>query len=158
AGVEGETANVARGLELRSTVGAPIVVEGRLWGALMAATRGADPLPDDAEMRISAFTELVATAVSNAESRVTLGLLADEQASLRRVATLVAQGVPPADVFGAVSREVEHALSHLVDNTATVVRFDPGPECVLVGSSRPIPETPLGMRWQPNDLYVSTRV
>jgi len=67
--VEGETAGVARGLRLRSTVGAPIVVEGRLWGALMAATRGDEPLLEDAETRIAAFTELVATAISNAESR-----------------------------------------------------------------------------------------
>jgi signal transduction histidine kinase/putative methionine-R-sulfoxide reductase with GAF domain len=155
---EGETADVARGLGLRSTVGAPIFVEGRLWGALMAATRRGDPLPHDAETRIAAFTELVATAVSNADSRAALGLLADEQASLRRVATLVAEGVPPADVFAAVSREVEHVFALRTDITATVVRFDSGPECVLVGASKPIPETPLGTRWQPNDLYVSTRV
>src|SRR5215831_17793814 len=90
--VEGDTAEVARGLRLRSTVGAPIVVEGKLWGALMAATRGAEPLPDDAEARIAAFTELVATAVSNAQARGELSGLAQEQAALRRVATLVARG------------------------------------------------------------------
>jgi GAF domain-containing protein len=154
---EGETAEVARGLRLRSTVGAPIVVEGRLWGALMAATRGDQPLPLDAEPRIAAFTELVATAISNTESRVALGLLADEQAALRRVATLVAEGVPPADVFSVVSREVERVFAHM-ETTATVVRFDVGPECVLVGASRPVLETPLGTRWRPNDVYVSTRV
>jgi signal transduction histidine kinase len=156
--VEGETAGVARGLGLRSTVGAPIVVEGRLWGALMAATRGDEPLAQDAEARIAEFTELVATAVSNADSRAALGLLADEQAALRRVATLVAEGALPGDVFSAVSREVERAFGFRMDTTATVVRFDPGPECVLVGASKPVAETPLGTRWQPNDLYVSTRV
>jgi signal transduction histidine kinase/uncharacterized protein YoaH (UPF0181 family) len=156
--VEGETADVARGLRLRSTVGAPIVVEGRVWGALMAATRGEEPLPQDAETRIAAFTELVATAISNAESRGALGLLADEQAALRRVATLVAEGVAPAEAFSAVSREVERVFASRMDITATVVRFDPGPECVLVGASKPVQETPLGTRWQPNDLYVSTRV
>ena len=156
--VEGETAEVARGLGLRSTVGAPIVVEGRLWGALMAATRGEEPLTLDAETRIAEFTELVATAVSNADSRAALGLLADEQASLRRVATLVAEGAVPAAVFAAVSREVERVFAFRTDTTATVVRFDEGPECVLVGASKPVPETPLGTRWQPNDLYVSTRV
>jgi signal transduction histidine kinase len=156
--VEGETAEVARGLRLRSTVGAPIIVEGRLWGALMAATRGEEPLRQDAEGRIAAFTELVATAISNAESRAALGLLADEQAALRRVATLVAEGVPPSEVFSAVSREVSGVFPSRPDNTATVVRFDSGPECVLVGASKPVRETPLGTRWQPNDLYVSTRV
>jgi signal transduction histidine kinase len=158
ADLEGETAGVARGLGLRSTVGAPIVVEGRLWGALMAATRGVEPLRQDAETRIAEFTELVATAVANAESRAALGLLADEQAALRRVATLVAEGALPAEVFSAVSREVERVFAFRTDTTATVVRFDPGPACVLVGASKPVAETPLGTRWQPNDLYVSTRV
>ena len=156
--VEGDPAGVARGLGLRSTVGAPIVVEGRLWGALMAATRGDEPLAQDAEIRIAEFTELVATAVSNADSRAALGLLADEQAALRRVATLVAEGALPADVFSAVSREVERVFAFRTVTTATVVRFDAGPECVLVGASKPVAETPLGTRWQPNDLYVSTRV
>ena len=104
---------MARELRLRSTVGAPIVVEGRLWGALMAATRGEEPLPQDAETRIAAFTELVATAVSNAESRSALGLLADEQAALRRVATLVAQGVPSTQLFDAVTKEVARVFSGL---------------------------------------------
>src|SRR5262249_49281985 len=99
ADAEGETAEVARGLRLRTTVGAPILVEGKLWGALMAATRGLEPLPDDAEARIAAFTELVATAVSNAQAHGDLQRLADEQAALRRVATLVAEDAPPAELF-----------------------------------------------------------
>ena len=147
------------GLRLRSTVGAPIVVEGRLWGALMAATRGDVPLPRDAETRIAAFTELVATAVSNAESRSALSLLADEQAALRRVATLVAQGVPSNELFSAVTQEVEHVFSGVEPSVlASVIRFDPGPECVLVGASRAYEGEPVGSRWAPKDLYVSTRV
>jgi GAF domain-containing protein len=103
---EGETAEVARGLRLRTAVGAPILVEGKLWGALMAAARGQEPLPEDAEARIAAFTELVATAVSNAQAREELQRLADEQAALRRVATLVAEDPPPAELFRAVAVEV----------------------------------------------------
>src|SRR5262249_36875748 len=102
AGVEGETADVARELRLRTAVGAPIFVEGKLWGALMAAARGQEPLPEDAEARIAAFTELVATAVSNAQAREELQLLADEQTALRRVATLVAGGALPEQVFASV--------------------------------------------------------
>jgi len=41
---------------------------------------------------------------------------------------------------------------------ATVIRFDPGPECVLVGASRPYEREPIGSRWEPKELYVSTRV
>jgi len=157
--VEGEAAGVARGLGLRSTVGAPIVVEGRLWGALMAATRGVDPLPDDAETRIAEFTELVATAVSNAESRVALGRLADEQAALRRVATLVAEGIPADQLFSAVTNEVAHIFSAGESSVvATVIRFDAGPESVLVATSREYPTEAVGDRWIPKELYVSTRV
>src|SRR6185436_17658536 len=131
----------------RSTVGAPIVVEGRLWGALMAATRGVDPLPDDAEMRIAEFTELVATAVSNAESRVALGRLADEQAALRRVATLVAEGIPADQLFSAVTNEVAHIFSAGESSVvATVIRFDAGPESVLVATSREYPTEAVGDR------------
>jgi hypothetical protein len=43
-------------------------------------------------------------------SRDELGVLAEQQASLRRVATLVARGVAPAEVFSAVARELAHCL------------------------------------------------
>jgi signal transduction histidine kinase len=103
---ERETTDLARSLRLRSAVGAPILVEGKLWGALMAATRGVEPWAENAETRIAAFTELVATAIANAESREARAVLADEQAALRRVATLVAQGASPQDLFDAVAKEV----------------------------------------------------
>jgi signal transduction histidine kinase len=64
---------------MRSAVGAPILVEGKLWGALMAATRGVEPWAQNAETRLAAFTELVATAIANAESRSELA------ASRRRI-------------------------------------------------------------------------
>jgi signal transduction histidine kinase len=50
-----------------STVSTPIMVEGRLWGAVMVSRR--DELPADTEERLDKFSELVATAVANAESR-----------------------------------------------------------------------------------------
>ena len=85
--------------------------------------------------------------------------LTDEQAALRRVATLVAEGVPSAELFAAVTTEVAHVFSD-VDPAlvVTVIRFDPGPECVLVGESREYEREPLGARWAPRDLYVSARV
>ncbi len=49
-------------------VGAPIVVEDRLWG-VVAASEGAERLPPGAEARLARFTDLVATAIANAESR-----------------------------------------------------------------------------------------
>jgi signal transduction histidine kinase len=54
---------------IRSAVGAPIVVEGRVWGAMIANSVTADPLPAETETQISRFTALVATAISNLEAR-----------------------------------------------------------------------------------------
>jgi signal transduction histidine kinase len=53
----------------RSAVGTPIIVEGRLWGVMIARSRQERPLPADTEARLASFTELVATAIANAESR-----------------------------------------------------------------------------------------
>src|SRR5262249_59317087 len=89
----GEGSEIARSHGLRSAVGAPIVVEGRLWGLVIAGTTGDEPLPSDAEERLAGFTELVATAISNAQAQSDLKSLAEQHAALRRVATLVAQRV-----------------------------------------------------------------
>jgi len=50
-------------------VASPIVVNGRLWGAIAAGTSRAKPMPADAESRIADFTELVAAAISNVQAR-----------------------------------------------------------------------------------------
>lgn len=54
----------------RHRVGSPIRIEGVEWGALMAASD--KPLAPDSEARIASFTELVATAIANAQSRAEL--------------------------------------------------------------------------------------
>ena len=56
---------------IRSSVGTPIFVEGRLWG-VMASAWTAGPPPRDAEARVAQFTDLVGTAIANAESRAEL--------------------------------------------------------------------------------------
>jgi signal transduction histidine kinase len=103
--VPGALAARARASGLNATAGAPIVVNGFVWGAVGAASPDA-PLPDHVEDRLAQFTELVATAIANSQAHEQLEQLADEQAALRRVATLVAAGAPPAEVFEAVSAEV----------------------------------------------------
>ena len=52
-------------------VATPIVVEGQVWGAIAAGSRGGR-LPPDTERRLADFTELVATAIANAHSRAEL--------------------------------------------------------------------------------------
>jgi PAS domain S-box-containing protein len=56
---------------LRSGVGAPIVVDGRLWGVMTCGWTGGPP-PQDAEARVAQFTDLVGTAIANAQSRAEL--------------------------------------------------------------------------------------
>jgi signal transduction histidine kinase len=71
-GVSGKGAALGRAAGWRSTVGAPIIVEGRLWGVVSVASTTEQPLPADTEERLTEFTELVATAIANAESRAEL--------------------------------------------------------------------------------------
>jgi signal transduction histidine kinase len=54
-----------------SVVASPIVVDGLLWGAMVAST-SREPLPADIEERMAHFTELVGVVVANAESRAEL--------------------------------------------------------------------------------------
>jgi signal transduction histidine kinase len=63
----GKTVEFIRSLGLRSAVGAPIVVNGRLWGAAVVGSSQA--LPPDAEARVGDFADLVATAIANADAR-----------------------------------------------------------------------------------------
>ncbi|MDQ1514317.1 MAG: hypothetical protein QOE80_147 [Actinomycetota bacterium] len=65
-------AALARQPGLRSAVAGPIVVQGRLWGVMTAGWLGPGPLPAGAEGRLAQFTELAATAIANADSRVEL--------------------------------------------------------------------------------------
>jgi PAS domain S-box-containing protein len=106
---------------VRCAVGTPIFVEGRLWGAMVAASMHDVVLAPDTEARIRGFTELMATAIANAEARAEVERLAAEQAALRRVATLVAQGAAPGAVFEAVTAEVGAVLDAA---TVTLGRYD----------------------------------
>ncbi|HEX7144181.1 MAG TPA: GAF domain-containing protein, partial [Gaiellaceae bacterium] len=104
----GEVAELLQHSGYLSQVASPIVVDGRLWGAMLVTTRS--DLPPDTEERLERFTELVATALANAESRAALSQLADEQAALRRVATMVARAPASEQLFSDIAREVASVL------------------------------------------------
>jgi signal transduction histidine kinase len=106
---------------MQSAVGAPIVVDGRLWGALLVGSVQTEPLPTDTEERIAEFAELVATAISNLEARAEVERLAEEQGGLRRVAELVATESSADQVFSAVAEEVGMLLGV---SSSAVLRFD----------------------------------
>jgi PAS domain S-box-containing protein len=147
AGLDGELAAIVRNTGIRSTVGVPIVVAGRLWGAIAGSTQSPDPFPDDTESRLADFTKLLATAIENAESREALERLVDEQAALRRVATLVANGVRPDEIFEAVSDEVGHLVG---TDSAAVIRYDDdGTGISYVGSASKVSAAfPVGVHWK----------
>jgi signal transduction histidine kinase len=105
----GVIAATIRRMGVRSAIGAPISVDGRTWGVMTATSTG-PPFPAETESRLQGFTELVATAIANAEAGAQVTRLAAEQAALRRVATLVAHGARPDAVFDAVTREVAGLL------------------------------------------------
>jgi GAF domain-containing protein len=140
-----------------SAVGTPIVAEGRLWGVMtVASTVAHRPLPPDIEARLESFTELVATAVANAESRTGLAQLAEEQAALRRVATLVASGAAPDDVFAAVSEEVARLLP--VD-FADIGRYESDGTVTVVGAwGKAVDHFSVGTRWPLGGKNLSTIV
>ena len=137
----GTIAAASRETRLRGSAGAPIIVDGDMWGWMAAADSRAT-LPDHIEDRLAEFTELVATAISNTESRAGLRRLAEEQAALRRVATLVARGIRPEQVFAAVANEVGRLLSA---DLANVCRFESDGTLTFVASASE--RFPVGSRW-----------
>jgi signal transduction histidine kinase len=141
-GLPGVVAARLRSAGARAGYGVPIVVDGRLWGA-MAAVQTSAALPDDAEERLANFTELIAIAVSNAQARDDLRRLAAEQASLRRVATLVARGSTGEGLFSVVAAEVQELFD--VPDVA-IVRYEQR-EVVVVGIAGGNAFIPLGGRW-----------
>jgi signal transduction histidine kinase len=144
----------ARATGLRSSVATPIIVEGRVWGAMAAGSTLEEPMPAETEARLASFTHLVATAIANAEGRAALARLADEQAALRRVATLAARGTPPGEVFATVVAEVGQLLA--VD-VAGMGRYESDATITLVaGWGRVGDHIPVG--WNLDWTNVSTVV
>jgi signal transduction histidine kinase len=127
----GPVADVAYAWGVRAVVGVPISVEGRLWGLMAVSSSRGKPYPPDSEARLAGFTELVATAIANAESQAQLTtsrsrIVAAADAARRRIEwdlhdgaqqRLVSlalrlqaaqAGVPPE--LGELGAELEHAV------------------------------------------------
>ena len=118
-------------------VASPIVVEGCLWGVVtVLTTRG--PFPADTADRLADFTELVATAVGNADSRAELAasrarIVAASDETRRRIERdlhdgtqqrlvslglelRLAQGMVPAEL-----RELETEIGKVADELTGVI-------------------------------------
>jgi GAF domain-containing protein len=156
-GVAGPAAAKLRELGWRSSVSAPVIVDRDVWGIAAVISKSATPLPVDTEDRLAEFTELLATAIANAESREELAALAEQESALRRVATLVASGASSNEVFTAVAEEVAEVL-HLTN--AAVCRYDNEGTVMTVLAvcgTRPVTFEP-GSRWALDGASVSAEV
>ena len=152
--IPGTIAGAVRRAGIRSAAGAPIVVDGETWGMMAIGALGGEPLPRHIEDRLAAFTELVAIAISNTQARDAQRRLADEQAALRRVATLVAQGSPPAEVFTAVAREVGELARVLM---VLMSRYEPDGAATVIGAWGDHP-LQAGARWTLDGPSISATV
>jgi PAS domain S-box-containing protein len=143
--LQGEIARTARDAGFQSAIGAPMTVDGRLWGVIIAISTDPEPIPERSKARLGQFTDLVATAVANAEARHALERVAAEQAALRRVATLVARGASPQDLFDAVAEEVGRLLPAA---NVSMGRYEPDDIVTSMASwSSARPVFPAGVRW-----------
>jgi signal transduction histidine kinase len=135
-------------LGIQASIAAPVVVDGRVWGVVTASrTTPDDPFPPGAENQLGDFAALVAQAIANAEARREASELAEEQAALRRVATLVAGGRRQSEVLEAAAREAGELLSARAVN---YLRWEGiHNEVVVVGGWNDGTEPPLA----PDSLY-----
>ena len=116
-----------QGAAIRTALGVPVIVDGRVWGVLSAGSAEREPLSSDSEARIADFADLVATAIANTAAREQLDAsrerlrasrdrlrqLARHQTALRRVAELVAREAEPAEVFQRGGRGDGHRSGRL---------------------------------------------
>ncbi|MBF8184382.1 DUF4118 domain-containing protein [Nonomuraea sp. K274] len=138
AATTGEIADWARRRAVACAVGCPIVVEGGMWGVMIAVSSNPDVLPEGVEKRMLEFTELLATAIGNAqahaqlaESRARVVAAADDtrrrierdlhDGTQQRLISLGLElraaevGLPPE------CAEFRHQLSHAVRTVKSVV-------------------------------------
>ena len=135
ADASGPAADIAQEMGFGASVGVPISVEGRLWGVLAVAS-AREPLPDGTEARLARFTELVATAVANAQaqaevtaSRARIVAAADE--TRRRIERdlhdgvqqrLVIQALMPSGIRDRVPADVRADVDEVRDELAATRR------------------------------------
>ena len=139
----GATGAALRDSAIRSLVAAPIVVSGAVWGLMWVGGKRPEPLAAATETRLRDFAELAAVAVGNADSRNRLRRLADAEASLRRVATLAAEGATPTELLSAVADEAARILD---GSTVALVRYESGDSFEVVAAHND-PVSEVGSGW-----------
>jgi signal transduction histidine kinase len=68
-GVRGELVKRLQAVGIRSAVGAPVTVAGRVWGGIVASSGRSHAFPEGAENRLADFAGLVTAALANVDAR-----------------------------------------------------------------------------------------
>ena len=148
----GESTILGRRLELVA-----VRADGSEFPVELAVTRLEPPAGPGFIGFVRDITERVKAEKDLQEARRRAELIANEQAALRRVATLVARQATPGELFAAVAKEVAQLLGV---RSVSVIRYDPdatmtpvgvwGEETqFLLGVSWPLTETPVaGVIWR----------
>jgi signal transduction histidine kinase len=146
-------------LGYEASIGAPIFVEGNVWGVVTAArVRPGDTFPPGAEQQLADFAALVAQSIVNAEARRETAALVAEQSALRRIATLVAGGKPQAEVVDEVTSDVGKLFGA---TNVMLVRWEGiQDEVVVIGSwsARDATPTKPGSTYHPGHGSATIRV
>jgi signal transduction histidine kinase len=118
----------SRRLSVGAVVGVPVIVEGRVWGAMLVGTGTSRKLPADTEDRLASLMDLLATAIANAESRAELAasrarVIAAGDATRRRLERDLHDGAQQRLV--SLALELRHAQGS-IPAEMSVVRADIG--------------------------------
>ena len=114
--------------DVGAAVTSPIVVSGRRWGMIVAAWKRSEIVRGETEVRMGQFTELVATAVANAESRSLLAasrrrIVATADETRRRLERDLHDGVQQRLVTSVVTlKNAQQALDDGSENAGDLVR------------------------------------
>jgi signal transduction histidine kinase len=127
ADTHGHIGEVIDELRFRSGVGTPIVVEGRLWGTAIANWTGEERPPEDTEERMAKFTQLLETAIANADSHDQLTasrarLVTEADEARRRVVRDLHDGAQQRLVHTIIRLKLAHrALRNGSDDAESLV-------------------------------------
>jgi PAS domain S-box-containing protein len=109
-------------------VAAPVVVSARSWGTIVATWRRSEDVPPGVDARLAQFTELVATAVANTESRALLAasrrrIVATADETRRRIERDLHDGAQQRLVSTALTLKLaELAVAEQSTNATQLVR------------------------------------
>ena len=125
--VGGVVAELMRELGIRRGAGGPIILGGRVWGAVTAVWPADEAMPPGAEHRVAAFAELVSYAIENAETRAELAasrarLVETADAARRRIERDLHDGAQQQFVAAALELALlEQRLARDPDSAGAVL-------------------------------------